>query len=205
MIAAVWISAWFSFSNGRVQIIGVLVNSLLTLGLLIVYLSIAEKTATQADLQETQTKLMELQAKPILDFGQQDIDGSDVYYTVENEGDGIALDIAIEVRCDGTSFKSLAQSVNSNPKSSPSVLRPGDSKRVKFPLKASTEGSEAVPVDELHEKLKEHGEPMEAQIRFNTTMGSGRVVSHPVAVYKIGEGDSPIEQGFRPHLQFDPS
>lgn len=206
ILSTIWISEWFSFENSRVQVIGILMNSLLTLGLLLVYLAMARDTATQAKFQEMQTKLMELEAKPVLNLEKVSFDGEEAVYQAQNNGPGMGLDLMLEVeRPDlDESYKSLARSPDGNPDSSPSVLRPGDSKKVTFPLRVPTESGEPISVEEFHEKLLDENKSQLVSLRAHIKFGTERERSPIQMQAELGDGSTPDDIA-RTRISIDPT
>ena len=206
VLSTVWISDWFNFSNGRVQVIGILMNSLLSLGLLLIYLEMARDTAVQAELQETQTRLMELQAKPVLKFQKDSFDGEEAVYQITNEGPGIGLDIALEIqRSDiDESHICLARSPRDNPNSSPSVLRPSENTIATFSLRVPTESDDSVPLDEFHKLLLEGESTQVITLRGRVKFGTGRGCSQTLMQMRLGD-EFDFENAARHSFTINPS
>lgn len=205
ILSTIWISEWFSFSNSRVQMIGILMNSLLTLGLLLVYMAMARDTATQAKFQEQQTRLMELERKPVLNLEKISFDGEEAVYQATNNGPGMGLDLTLEIERQDIdeSYRSLARSPDENPESSPSVLRPGDSTKVAFTLRVPTESGPPISVQEFHEKLVDENRSQIVYLRAHIKFGTEREHSPLQLQAKLGDGTTPDDFA-RSHISIDP-
>ncbi len=206
LAATAWMSKWTFFESTDPQVMGVLVNAVLTTLLMFLYWRMSEDTATQAEHQKSQTRLMELQSKPVLEFSRKDTDGDEVIYEIENTGPGIALDVDMEVENHdtGQSKLFLADSTEEYPDSSPSVFRPGDLKTVKIEMRVPMENGEYENVSKLLNERDGDEYPI-VQFGPHAKFGTGRKVTDDRWTRGLNSEMGSIEETFRDEFRLNPT
>lgn len=157
LLAAIDLSATFSFEASRTQMIGVIMNSFFTFVLVVLYAMLVIETSRQSEIQKEQKRMMEFDSGSNLGFHFERWEAAGPVYRVTNNGPGIILNICAETRLDSDKHRVIAEPTEESPEENPGVLRAGESKEIILPFEVKHDG-EYIPIREYHERLRVEGE-----------------------------------------------